>query len=151
MRDTKAVKIQAVDAVDAQLVFIVQEYLFHATFFLSECRSSGHKSTVANFALPDVLRNDALGTKEGLSGESVLRSRPCAIRCCPAIESLTGIRPNYGFPVVREGAVSEQSGPTVNAVEVRYSDFIPGGCALANRVAEFGSLSLRENLMNGRP
>ena len=51
---------------------------------------------------------------------------------------------------MREGSVSEHFAPTVNAIEVGYSLFISGGCALAERGAEFGSLSLREDLIEGR-
>jgi len=64
VRDTKAVKIHTVDAVFAQLIFIVQEDLFYAARNRSECRGGGNKAAAANFALNDAIRLHAFATIE---------------------------------------------------------------------------------------
>ena len=94
VRDTKGVKIHAVDAVFAQLIFVVQEDLFYAARNRSECRGGGQIAAVANLALPDVVNSDAFATIEGFSGESVLCSLPYFLFCCPAVfECFPGIQP----------------------------------------------------------
>ena len=156
VRDTKGVEIHTVDAIGAQLVFSVQEDRIQAALLLSECRGSGQEPTVANLALSDVLRSDAIGTKQSLFWVSYRHSLPHGRSCIEATGihkiciSLTGILPYEGVPIVWESCISELSGPTVNAVEVGYSCFVPFLCACADCCAIFFTgLSLGEELSEG--